>query len=78
MNQNSQELRDFAESWEKVGYARGFREAKKEDMPLLFFLINQNGGQVEVSDLDIATSENYEVIATHDAEKMVTVFRLVR
>ena len=76
--EDSQELRDYAESWERVGYARGHKAAKKEDMPLLSFLIRQAGGHIEISDLDLATAENFEIIATQDTEKMTTVFRTVK
>lgn len=71
-----EQLRDFAESWEQVGYHRGYDKAKKEDMLVLAILLKRLDGSIEVSDLEKAKAEFTDIIVEENRAEMKTTYKL--
>lgn len=69
-------LKEFAKSWENVGYARGKQEVYNQFNAIISHLINKYGdGKLEISDLEIAQQMDNDIICTEDQATLTRVYR---
>lgn len=69
-------LKDFAKSWELVGYSRGKQEVYNQFNAIISHIINKYcDGKLELSDLEINQQLDNDIICIEDTASLTRVYR---